>query len=139
MKEYRRSIGSSVWTNCICFVFLGSWWNLSKVPNDLWRLCKEKDPQRKGRLIFFEVIIHNSVRLISFIILQGFRFCNIFYRSLASFIFFVLQYVDHIKYCSKFKAPCRFHVVGCDTSVSRHFCHNLLFCNNGQCNNYWIV
>uniref|UniRef100_A0A8C4IAR2 TNF receptor-associated factor n=1 Tax=Dicentrarchus labrax TaxID=13489 RepID=A0A8C4IAR2_DICLA len=35
------------------------------------------------------------------------------------------KYVDHIKFCSKFKAPCRFHVVGCDTSVSRHFCHNL--------------
>uniref|UniRef100_A0A8C5NDP4 TNF receptor-associated factor n=1 Tax=Gouania willdenowi TaxID=441366 RepID=A0A8C5NDP4_GOUWI len=27
------------------------------------------------------------------------------------------KYVDHIKFCSKFKAPCRFHVVGCDTSV----------------------
>uniref|UniRef100_A0A3B4BLJ1 TNF receptor-associated factor n=1 Tax=Periophthalmus magnuspinnatus TaxID=409849 RepID=A0A3B4BLJ1_9GOBI len=26
------------------------------------------------------------------------------------------KYVDHIKFCSKFKAPCRFHVVGCDTS-----------------------
>uniref|UniRef100_A0A8C4IDT6 TNF receptor-associated factor n=1 Tax=Dicentrarchus labrax TaxID=13489 RepID=A0A8C4IDT6_DICLA len=37
------------------------------------------------------------------------------------------KYVDHIKFCSKFKAPCRFHVVGCDTSVSRHFCHNLLY------------
>uniref|UniRef100_A0A3Q3KWI0 TNF receptor-associated factor n=1 Tax=Labrus bergylta TaxID=56723 RepID=A0A3Q3KWI0_9LABR len=37
------------------------------------------------------------------------------------------KYVDHIKFCSKFKAPCRFHVVGCDTSVSRHLCHNLLF------------
>uniref|UniRef100_A0A3Q0RST8 TNF receptor-associated factor n=1 Tax=Amphilophus citrinellus TaxID=61819 RepID=A0A3Q0RST8_AMPCI len=36
------------------------------------------------------------------------------------------KYVDHIKFCSKFKAPCRFHVVGCDTSVSRHLCHNLL-------------
>uniref|UniRef100_A0A3B4XW48 TNF receptor-associated factor n=1 Tax=Seriola lalandi dorsalis TaxID=1841481 RepID=A0A3B4XW48_SERLL len=34
------------------------------------------------------------------------------------------KYVDHIKFCSKFKAPCRFHVVGCDTSVSRDFCHN---------------
>uniref|UniRef100_A0A7N6C3A0 TNF receptor-associated factor n=1 Tax=Anabas testudineus TaxID=64144 RepID=A0A7N6C3A0_ANATE len=31
------------------------------------------------------------------------------------------KYVDHIKLCSKFKAPCRFHVVGCDTSVSRYF------------------
>ncbi|KAM9391653.1 TNF receptor-associated factor 2-like [Pholidichthys leucotaenia] len=29
------------------------------------------------------------------------------------------KYVDHIKFCSKFKAPCRFHVVGCDTSVER--------------------
>ncbi|XP_068166741.1 TNF receptor-associated factor 2 isoform X1 [Antennarius striatus] len=29
------------------------------------------------------------------------------------------KYVDHIKFCSKFKAPCRFHVVGCDTSVEK--------------------
>uniref|UniRef100_A0A8D0B0F1 TNF receptor-associated factor n=1 Tax=Sander lucioperca TaxID=283035 RepID=A0A8D0B0F1_SANLU len=29
------------------------------------------------------------------------------------------KYVDHIKFCSKFKAPCRFHVVGCDTSSLR--------------------
>ncbi|XP_024273700.1 TNF receptor-associated factor 2 isoform X2 [Oncorhynchus tshawytscha] len=28
------------------------------------------------------------------------------------------KYVDHIKFCSKFRAPCRFHVVGCDMSVS---------------------
>uniref|UniRef100_A0A674PM29 TNF receptor-associated factor n=1 Tax=Takifugu rubripes TaxID=31033 RepID=A0A674PM29_TAKRU len=31
------------------------------------------------------------------------------------------KYVDHIKYCSKFKSPCRFHVVGCNTSVSNYF------------------
>uniref|UniRef100_A0A3Q2R3W6 TNF receptor-associated factor n=1 Tax=Fundulus heteroclitus TaxID=8078 RepID=A0A3Q2R3W6_FUNHE len=37
------------------------------------------------------------------------------------------KYVDHIKFCSKFKTPCRFHVVGCDTSVSRYFCHKLLY------------
>uniref|UniRef100_A0AAY4BJE9 TNF receptor-associated factor n=1 Tax=Denticeps clupeoides TaxID=299321 RepID=A0AAY4BJE9_9TELE len=28
------------------------------------------------------------------------------------------KYVDHIKLCTKFRAPCRFHVVGCDMSVS---------------------
>uniref|UniRef100_A0A4W5JWE9 TNF receptor-associated factor n=1 Tax=Hucho hucho TaxID=62062 RepID=A0A4W5JWE9_9TELE len=28
------------------------------------------------------------------------------------------KYVDHIKFCSKFRTPCRFHVVGCDMSVS---------------------
>nr|XP_006640571.1 PREDICTED: TNF receptor-associated factor 2-like isoform X2 [Lepisosteus oculatus] len=29
------------------------------------------------------------------------------------------KYVDHIKFCSKFRAPCRFHVVGCNTSVEK--------------------
>ncbi|XP_028989630.1 TNF receptor-associated factor 2-like isoform X1 [Betta splendens] len=33
------------------------------------------------------------------------------------------KYVDHIKLCSKFKAPCRFHVVGCDTSVEKEKIH----------------
>uniref|UniRef100_A0A8C4IB64 TNF receptor-associated factor n=1 Tax=Dicentrarchus labrax TaxID=13489 RepID=A0A8C4IB64_DICLA len=33
------------------------------------------------------------------------------------------KYVDHIKFCSKFKAPCRFHVVGCDTSVEKEKIH----------------
>uniref|UniRef100_A0A672RM02 TNF receptor-associated factor n=1 Tax=Sinocyclocheilus grahami TaxID=75366 RepID=A0A672RM02_SINGR len=28
------------------------------------------------------------------------------------------SYVDHIKFCSKFRTPCRYHVVGCDMSVS---------------------
>uniref|UniRef100_A0A8C2ADJ3 TNF receptor-associated factor n=1 Tax=Cyprinus carpio TaxID=7962 RepID=A0A8C2ADJ3_CYPCA len=28
------------------------------------------------------------------------------------------KYVDHIKFCSKFRTPCRYHVVGCDLSVS---------------------
>uniref|UniRef100_A0A672RLK5 TNF receptor-associated factor n=1 Tax=Sinocyclocheilus grahami TaxID=75366 RepID=A0A672RLK5_SINGR len=28
------------------------------------------------------------------------------------------KYVDHIKFCSKFRTPCRYHVVGCDMSVS---------------------
>uniref|UniRef100_A0A3P9Q329 TNF receptor-associated factor n=1 Tax=Poecilia reticulata TaxID=8081 RepID=A0A3P9Q329_POERE len=28
------------------------------------------------------------------------------------------KYVDHIKLCTKFRTPCRFHVVGCDMSVS---------------------
>nr|XP_020454817.1 TNF receptor-associated factor 2-like isoform X3 [Monopterus albus] len=34
------------------------------------------------------------------------------------------KYVDHIKFCSKFKAPCRFHVVGCDTSVEKEKIHD---------------
>lgn len=34
------------------------------------------------------------------------------------FIVLFFQYVDHIKFCSKFRTPCRFHVVGCDMSVS---------------------
>ncbi|XP_067087407.1 TNF receptor-associated factor 2-like [Osmerus mordax] len=29
------------------------------------------------------------------------------------------KYMDHIKFCSKFRAPCRFHVVGCDMSVEK--------------------
>uniref|UniRef100_A0A672RM68 TNF receptor-associated factor n=1 Tax=Sinocyclocheilus grahami TaxID=75366 RepID=A0A672RM68_SINGR len=29
-----------------------------------------------------------------------------------------IKYVDHIKFCSKFRTPCRYHVVGCDMSVS---------------------
>uniref|UniRef100_A0A3B1K2Y0 TNF receptor-associated factor n=1 Tax=Astyanax mexicanus TaxID=7994 RepID=A0A3B1K2Y0_ASTMX len=29
------------------------------------------------------------------------------------------KYVDHIKLCTKFRTPCRFHVVGCDMSVSK--------------------
>lgn len=27
---------------------LGTWWDLSQVPDDLWRLCKKENPQRKG-------------------------------------------------------------------------------------------
>uniref|UniRef100_A0AAY5K077 TNF receptor-associated factor n=1 Tax=Esox lucius TaxID=8010 RepID=A0AAY5K077_ESOLU len=34
------------------------------------------------------------------------------------------KYVDHIKFCSKFRAPCRFHVVGCDTSVEKEKIHD---------------
>ncbi|AWP07034.1 putative TNF receptor-associated factor 2-like [Scophthalmus maximus] len=34
------------------------------------------------------------------------------------------KYVDHIKFCSKFKSPCRFHVVGCDTSVEKEKIHD---------------
>uniref|UniRef100_A0A4W5L7B9 TNF receptor-associated factor n=1 Tax=Hucho hucho TaxID=62062 RepID=A0A4W5L7B9_9TELE len=30
------------------------------------------------------------------------------------------KYVDHIKFCSKFRTPCRFHVVGCDMSLAGH-------------------
>ncbi|XP_061118763.1 TNF receptor-associated factor 2-like [Conger conger] len=29
------------------------------------------------------------------------------------------KYVDHIKICSKFRTPCRFHVVGCDMLVEK--------------------
>ncbi|XP_031426817.1 TNF receptor-associated factor 2-like isoform X1 [Clupea harengus] len=32
------------------------------------------------------------------------------------------KYVDHIKLCTKFRAPCRFHVVGCDMSVCVRVC-----------------
>uniref|UniRef100_A0AAY5JYA0 TNF receptor-associated factor n=1 Tax=Esox lucius TaxID=8010 RepID=A0AAY5JYA0_ESOLU len=35
-----------------------------------------------------------------------------------------IKYVDHIKFCSKFRAPCRFHVVGCDTSVEKEKIHD---------------
>uniref|UniRef100_A0AAV2MPI4 TNF receptor-associated factor n=1 Tax=Knipowitschia caucasica TaxID=637954 RepID=A0AAV2MPI4_KNICA len=34
------------------------------------------------------------------------------------------KYVDHIKFCNKFKAPCRFHVVGCNTSVEMEKVHD---------------
>ncbi|MEQ2259372.1 hypothetical protein XENORESO_010638, partial [Xenotaenia resolanae] len=34
------------------------------------------------------------------------------------------KYVDHIKFCSKFKTPCRFHVVGCSTSVEKEKIHD---------------
>uniref|UniRef100_A0AAZ3PWL6 TNF receptor-associated factor n=1 Tax=Oncorhynchus tshawytscha TaxID=74940 RepID=A0AAZ3PWL6_ONCTS len=34
------------------------------------------------------------------------------------------KYVDHIKFCSKFRAPCRFHVVGCDMSVEKEKTHD---------------
>lgn len=42
--------------------------------------------------------------------------------------FCCFQYVDHIKFCSKFRTPCRFHVVGCDMSVStpHFFCFMLM-------------
>uniref|UniRef100_A0A8C5F7D9 TNF receptor-associated factor n=1 Tax=Gadus morhua TaxID=8049 RepID=A0A8C5F7D9_GADMO len=33
------------------------------------------------------------------------------------------KYVDHIRFCSKFKAPCRFHVVGCDMYVEKEKVH----------------
>ncbi|MFT7797271.1 TNF receptor-associated factor 2-like [Arapaima gigas] len=33
------------------------------------------------------------------------------------------KYVDHIKFCSKFRTPCRFHVVGCDMSVEKEKIH----------------
>ncbi|KAJ8379669.1 hypothetical protein SKAU_G00004470 [Synaphobranchus kaupii] len=34
------------------------------------------------------------------------------------------KYVDHIRFCSKFRAPCRFHVVGCDMSVEKEKIHD---------------
>ncbi|KAG7264236.1 hypothetical protein CRUP_022241, partial [Coryphaenoides rupestris] len=34
-----------------------------------------------------------------------------------------IKYVDHIKFCSKFRTPCRFHVVGCDMSVEKEKIH----------------
>ncbi|CAB1332618.1 unnamed protein product [Coregonus sp. 'balchen'] len=34
------------------------------------------------------------------------------------------KYVDHIKFCSKFRTPCRFHVVGCDMSVEKERIHD---------------
>ncbi|XP_036384796.1 TNF receptor-associated factor 2 [Megalops cyprinoides] len=34
------------------------------------------------------------------------------------------KYVDHIKFCSKFRTPCRFHVVGCDMSVEKEKIHD---------------
>ncbi|TMS08235.1 TNF receptor-associated factor 2 [Larimichthys crocea] len=35
-----------------------------------------------------------------------------------------IKYVDHIKFCSKFRTPCRFHVVGCDMSVEKEKIHD---------------
>uniref|UniRef100_A0A8B9GSA0 TNF receptor-associated factor n=1 Tax=Astyanax mexicanus TaxID=7994 RepID=A0A8B9GSA0_ASTMX len=34
------------------------------------------------------------------------------------------KYVDHIKLCTKFRTPCRFHVVGCDMSVEKEKIHD---------------
>ncbi|KAG5834180.1 hypothetical protein ANANG_G00258710 [Anguilla anguilla] len=34
------------------------------------------------------------------------------------------KYVDHIKICSKFRTPCRFHVVGCDMLVEKEKIHD---------------
>ncbi|XP_016096532.1 TNF receptor-associated factor 2-like [Sinocyclocheilus grahami] len=34
------------------------------------------------------------------------------------------KYVDHIKFCSKFRTPCRYHVVGCDMSVEKEKIHD---------------
>ncbi|XP_028828688.1 TNF receptor-associated factor 2 [Denticeps clupeoides] len=33
------------------------------------------------------------------------------------------KYVDHIKFCSKFRTPCRFNVVGCDMLVEKEKIH----------------
>ncbi|KAG5272965.1 hypothetical protein AALO_G00171220 [Alosa alosa] len=33
------------------------------------------------------------------------------------------KYVDHIKFCSKFRTPCRYQVVGCDMSVEKEKIH----------------
>ncbi|XP_051748746.1 TNF receptor-associated factor 2 [Ctenopharyngodon idella] len=34
------------------------------------------------------------------------------------------KYVDHIKFCSKFRTPCRYHVVGCDMLVEKEKIHD---------------
>lgn len=34
-----------------CFFFQGTWWDLSQVPDDLWRLCQEENTQRKGKSV----------------------------------------------------------------------------------------
>uniref|UniRef100_A0A672K036 TNF receptor-associated factor n=1 Tax=Sinocyclocheilus grahami TaxID=75366 RepID=A0A672K036_SINGR len=34
------------------------------------------------------------------------------------------KYVDHIKLCTKFRTPCRFHVVGCDMTVEKEKIHD---------------
>uniref|UniRef100_A0A8C2B0T1 TNF receptor-associated factor n=1 Tax=Cyprinus carpio TaxID=7962 RepID=A0A8C2B0T1_CYPCA len=34
------------------------------------------------------------------------------------------KYVDHIKLCTKFRTPCRFHVVGCDMMVEKEKIHD---------------
>lgn len=41
-------------------LFLGSRWNLSKVSDDVWRLFKEKDPQRKGGYFFIRDSVSQS-------------------------------------------------------------------------------
>lgn len=110
----------------MCVVVLGSWWNLPKVPNDLWRLCKEKDPSWEG-ILAVSTLLHSSVWWTSLCSELGIKLSDILYAIGFFHFCFVLQYVDHIKFCSKFKTPCRFHVVGCDTSVSRYFCHKLLY------------
>ncbi|XP_030631320.1 TNF receptor-associated factor 2 [Chanos chanos] len=33
------------------------------------------------------------------------------------------KYVDHIKLCSKFRTPCRYHIVGCDMLVEKEKIH----------------
>lgn len=75
--------------------------------------AKKKIPREKVRHIFPSEF--------SFSMWTGMKCNGMLFAPVASVIL-VLQYVDHIKFCSKFKAPCRFHVVGCDTSVSRCFC-----------------
>lgn len=49
--------------------------------------------------------------------------CRLYDAFANTLIVLFLQYVDHIKFCSKFRTPCRFHVVGCDMSVSILLCH----------------
>lgn len=85
----------SNWTNLssILFFFLffsGSWWNLSKVPDDLWRLCKEKDTQRKGMpdicFKWFFIILLDWSHLLSF---RVYSLQSILY-IISFFHFFVL-------------------------------------------------
>lgn len=126
--------------------FLGPRRDLPQVPHDLWRLCQEENPQGEGEFLNLQhtqysrfYIVIGNLWLNAFgkcmtekeaqyweknnphyfkkeDVWNGCRTCQIivFFSSLA----FSPKYVDHIKFCSKFRTPCRFHVVGCDMSVS---------------------
>lgn len=126
--------------------YLGPRRDLPQVPHDLWRLCQEENPQGEGEFLNLQhtqysrfYIVIGNLWLNAFgkcmtekeaqyweknnphyfkkeDVWNGCRTCQIivFFSSLA----FSPKYVDHIKFCSKFRTPCRFHVVGCDMSVS---------------------
>lgn len=94
--------------------------------------AKKKIPREKVDYSNFFLFFCNLLILISVALTHIYQvnfLRSLDHHSFNFFYFFIcyfLQYVDHIKYCSKFKAPCRFHVVGCNTSVSRDFHLNLL-------------